>query len=78
MINFNFETLKSGKNPPLQTSLINFDVAIATFNSLLNMAVLEERLNKSDIEIFWAMYQCILNGPLYMVLQYSKLFDSKV
>ena len=52
MINFNFETLKSGKNPPLQTSLINFDVAIATFNSLLNMAVLEERLNKSDIEIF--------------------------
>ena len=27
-----------------------FDVAIATFKNLLNMAVLEQRLNKMDIE----------------------------
>ena len=34
----------------LYTLFIKFDVAIATFKNLLNMAVLEERLNKTDIE----------------------------
>ena len=34
----------------LQTSFIKFDAAIATFKNLLNLAVLEERLNKMDIE----------------------------
>ena len=41
MICFNIETLNSGENPTLQTSFIKFDVAIATFKNLLNMAVLD-------------------------------------
>ena len=44
-------------------------LSIATFKNVLNMAVLEERLNKTHIEKmgreFWAMYQCILNKPLW-------------
>ena len=47
---FNIETLNSGANLPLQTSFIQFDVAIATFKNLLKMAVLKKRLNKTDIE----------------------------
>ena len=31
-------------------SFIKFDVAIATFKNLLNFAVLEEHLNKMDLE----------------------------
>ena len=50
MIPFNIETLNSDENPPLYTSFIKFDVAIATFKNLLNMGVLEERLDKTDIE----------------------------
>ena len=50
MISFNIETLNSGENSPLKTLFITFDVAIATFKNLLNMAVLEERLNKTEIE----------------------------
>ena len=50
MVSFNIETLKSGANPPLQTSSIKFDVAIATLNDLLKMAELKERLNKTDME----------------------------
>ena len=50
MISFNIETLNSGENPVLQTSFIKFVVAIATFKNLQNMAVLEERLNKTDIK----------------------------
>ena len=50
MISFNIETPNSGENPLLQTSFIKFDVAITTFKYLLNKAVLEERLNKTDIE----------------------------
>ena len=50
MISFNIETLNSGENLPLQTSFTKFDVAIATFKNLLNMAVLEEHLNKTDRE----------------------------
>ena len=50
MIYFNIETLNYGGNPPSSTSLIKFDVAIATFKNLLNMAVLDKRLNKTDIE----------------------------
>ena len=50
MISFNIETLNSGKNPPLLTSFIKSDVPIATFKNLLNMAVLEECLNKTDKE----------------------------
>ena len=50
MISFDIETLNSGKSPPLKTSFIKFDVAIATFKILLNIAVLEERLHKTDIE----------------------------
>ena len=43
MISFNIETLNYCENLPLQTLFIKFDVAIATFKNLLNMAVLEER-----------------------------------
>ena len=50
MISFNIETLNSGENLPLQTSLIKFDVAISVFKNLLDMAVMEERLNKIDKE----------------------------
>ena len=50
MICFNIETITSGQNSPLQTPLIKFDIAIATFKNLLNMAVLEERLNKTNVE----------------------------
>ena len=50
MIPFNIETLNYGENPPLYTSFIKFYVATATFKNLLNMAVLEECLNKTDIE----------------------------
>ena len=50
MISFNIETLNSGKNLALQTLFIKFDVAIATFKNMLNMAILEECLNKTDIE----------------------------
>ena len=50
MISFNIETLNSGENPPLQTSFIKSDVAIATFKTLLNTTVLEECLNKTVIE----------------------------
>ena len=50
MISFKIETLNSGENLPLQTSFLKFDVDIATFKNLLNMAILEERLNKTDIE----------------------------
>ena len=50
MISFNNETLKSGKNPPLQNSFIKFDVAIATLENLLKMALLNKRLNKTDME----------------------------
>ena len=49
VISFNIETLNSGKNSSLQTSFVRFDVPIATFKNLLNMAVSEERLNKTDI-----------------------------
>ena len=48
MISFNTEMLNSDENPLLWTLFIKFDVAIATFENLLNMAVLEERLNKTD------------------------------
>ena len=47
---FKIETLNSGENLPLYTSFIKFDVAIATFKKLLNMTVLEEHLQKTDIE----------------------------
>ena len=50
MISFNIETLNSSENLPLYTSFIKFDVAITTFKNLLKMVVLEERLNKTDIE----------------------------
>ena len=50
MISFNIETLNSGENPPLQTLFKKFDVAVANFKNLQNMAVLEEPLNKKDIE----------------------------
>ena len=50
MISFNIEKLNSGKNPPLETSFIKFDVAVATFKNPLNMAVSEVRLNVTYIE----------------------------
>ena len=50
MISFIIETLNSGKNLPLKTSFIKFDVATATFKNLLNLSVLEKCLNKMDIE----------------------------
>ena len=50
MISFKIETIASGKNLSLQTSFITFDVTIANFKNLLDMAVLEERLYKTGIE----------------------------
>ena len=53
MIFFNIKTLNSlnsGKYLPWQTSFIKFDVAVATFKNRLNMAVLEECLNKMETE----------------------------
>ena len=50
MISFKIETLNSGKNTSLQTSFIKFDVALANFKNLLNMAALKECLSKTDIE----------------------------
>ena len=50
MVSFNIEALNSGANPPLQTSFIKFDVAIATLKNLLQMAILKERLNNTDME----------------------------
>ena len=49
MISLNIETVNSYESLPLSTSLIKFDATIATFKILLNIAVLEERLNKTDI-----------------------------
>ena len=50
MVSFNIETLNSGANLSLLNLFIKFDVAIATFKNLLTMAVLKERLNKTDME----------------------------
>ena len=50
MVSFNTETLNSGANPPLWTSFIKFNVAVASFKNLLKMAVLKERLNKTEIK----------------------------
>ena len=50
MISFNIETLNSGANPPLENSFAKFDIAIATLENLLKMAVLNKRLNKTDME----------------------------
>ena len=50
MVSFNIETLNSGANPRLWTLFIKFDVAIVTFKNLLKMAVLNERLNETDME----------------------------
>ena len=50
MISFNIETLNSGANPPLQNLFMKFDVAIATLENLLKMAVLNKRLNKMHKE----------------------------
>ena len=50
VVTFNIETLNSGTNPPLQSSFIKFDVAIATFKNVLKMAVLKERLSKTDMK----------------------------
>ena len=50
MISFEMETLNSGANPQLQTPFITFDVAITTFKCLLNMVVLKECLNRTDME----------------------------
>ena len=50
MISFNIEKLDSDENLPLKTSFIKFKVATATFNNMLNNAVLEECLYKMEIE----------------------------
>ena len=50
MISFNIETLNSGENPPLLNSFIKFGVAISTLENLLKMAILNKRLNKTDME----------------------------
>ena len=44
------KTVNVCANPQLSTSLIKVDVAIATFNNLLKITFLKERLNKMDIE----------------------------
>ena len=51
MISFKIEALNYGKNLSLQTSFIKFDAATAIFKNLLNMAVLEQRLNKTNMQI---------------------------
>ena len=50
MVCFNIEILNSGAIPPLYTSFIIFDVALATFNNLLQMGVLKKRLYKTYME----------------------------
>ena len=40
----------SGANRPFQNSIIKFDVAIATFENLLKMAVSKEHLKKDGHE----------------------------
>ena len=50
MVSFNIETLNSGANPLLHTSFIKFDVAIATFKTVLKMAVVKYCLNKMEME----------------------------
>ena len=50
-LNFKNEVY-NGENQPLQTSFLKFNVAISTFKNPLNVAVLDERLNKTDIEKF--------------------------
>ena len=50
MISFNIEMPNSAKNSPLKTSFKKCGVAIDTFRNLLNMAVLEEHPNKTDIK----------------------------
>ena len=44
MISFNIKTLNSGENLPFIDFAHKFDVAIATFKNLLNMAVLDQHL----------------------------------
>ena len=93
MVYFNIETLNCSTNPPSLNSFKKICAAMATFKNLLKMTVLGERLNKTDMEKvgwkFWAMYQCMLNIPLWnerckvtysevLVLQCSKLFCYKV
>ena len=50
MVSFNIETLKSGANPSLENSFIKFYFVIVTLENLLKMAVLNKRLNKTDME----------------------------
>lgn len=50
MVSFNIETPNSGENPPLQTSFIKSDAAIATFKNLLKIVILKGRLKKTDME----------------------------
>ena len=50
MVSISIETPNFGANPPLKTSTIKFDVAIAIFKNLLKMAVLQDLLNKTDME----------------------------
>ena len=64
---------------------MKFDVTIATLEDLLKMAVLNKRVNKTDMEkvglTFWAMYQCILNLPLWndsSKVTYSQVHGSPV
>ena len=46
---WSIEVLSSGAIPPLQTSFIKCNVAMATLNNLLNMSVLKECLEKTDM-----------------------------
>ena len=50
MVFIDIETFNSGSNLPLYSSFIKFDVAITTFKNLLMIAVLKERLNKTEVE----------------------------
>ena len=50
MNSFNAETLNSGADPPLKTSLIKFDITIAIFKKLLKIAVLREPLEKTKMK----------------------------
>ena len=50
MVSFNIETLNSGANPSLANSFIKFYFVVVTLENLLKMAILNKRLNKTNME----------------------------
>ena len=50
MVSFNIETIISGANLSLWKSFIKIGVTVYTLENLLKIAVLNRRLNKTDME----------------------------